>query len=54
MFETYVFPELGGLAGETVFRKKILKVSGLGESAVDEAIAPVYTNYKKCSDFRFV
>jgi nicotinamide-nucleotide amidase len=46
MFETYVFPELGGLAGETVFRKKILKVSGLGESAVDEAIAPVYTNYK--------
>ena len=46
MFENYVLPEISKLAGKIVFRKRILKVSGLGESALDEAIAPIYSNYK--------
>lgn len=46
MFENHVLPELGKLAGEIVFRKRILKVSGMGESAIDEAIAPIYSPYK--------
>jgi len=46
MFENHVLPEIGKLAGEIVFRKRILKVSGMGESAIDEAIAPIYSQYK--------
>ncbi len=46
MFENFVLPELSDLAGDVVFRKRILKVSGMGESAIDEAIAPVYSKYK--------
>lgn len=46
MFEDYVLPELSEFAGDIVFRKRILKVSGMGESAIDEAIAPVYSKYK--------
>jgi nicotinamide-nucleotide amidase len=46
MFETNVFQKLKEKAGEIVIRKRILKVSGLGESALDEAIAPIYSAYK--------
>ncbi|CAN5758410.1 competence/damage-inducible protein A [soil metagenome] len=46
MFVDHVLPELSELAGEVVFRKRILKVSGMGESALDEAIAPIYSQYK--------
>jgi nicotinamide-nucleotide amidase len=46
MFETHVFQKLKDKSGEIVFRKRILKVSGLGESALDEAIAPIYSAYK--------
>ncbi len=46
MFEHHVLPELSKIAGEVVFKKRILKVSGLGESALDEAIAPIYSQYK--------
>jgi nicotinamide-nucleotide amidase len=45
MFENFVLPELANLTGEIVFRKRILKVSGMGESAIDEAIAPIYSKY---------
>ena len=45
MFENYVFQKLREKAGEIVFRKRVLKVSGLGESAIDEAIAPIYSAY---------
>lgn len=45
MFNDYVFQKLREKAGEIVFRKRILKVSGLGESAIDEAIAPIYSAY---------
>lgn len=47
MFENHVLPELSELTGEIVFKKRILKVSGLGESAIDEAIAPIYSKYKQ-------
>ena len=46
MFENYVYGKLKEKAGEIVFRKRILKVSGMGESALDEAIAPIYSTYK--------
>jgi nicotinamide-nucleotide amidase len=42
MYENFVLPELKNLAGKIVFRTRILKVSGMGESAIDEAIAPIY------------
>jgi nicotinamide-nucleotide amidase len=45
MFENHVFQKLKAKAGEIVFRKRVLKVSGLGESAIDEAIAPIYSAY---------
>lgn len=46
MFEEHVFQKLREKAGAIVFRKRILKVSGMGESALDEAIAPIYSAYK--------
>ncbi len=49
MFNDFVFQKLREKAGEIVFRKRILKVSGLGESAVDEAIAPIYSAYNNVS-----
>jgi nicotinamide-nucleotide amidase len=47
MFNEHVFQKLKEKAGETVFRKRMLKVSGLGESAIDEAIAPIYSAYER-------
>ncbi len=49
MFNNFVFQKLKEKAGEIVFRKRILKVSGLGESAIDEAIAPIYSAYTNVS-----
>lgn len=49
MFETYVFPKLDEKSGEIIFKKRILKVSGIGESALDEQIAPIYSSYKNVS-----
>ena len=46
MFEHSVLPRISGLAGTMVVRRRILRVSGLGESAVDSAIAPIYNEYK--------
>src|SRR5205823_1128451 len=34
------------LAGDARFATRVLRVSGLGESAVDEKIAPIYTRYE--------
>ncbi len=45
MFENFVLPKLKAKAGEIFVKRRILKVSGIGESAVDEAIAPIYTSY---------
>ena len=46
MYETYVGPKLAAKAGDLRVVRRVLRVSGLGESAVDERIAPVYTQYQ--------
>src|SRR5436190_4423233 len=45
MFENHVQGRLEKLAGDVRFATRILRVAGLGESAVDEKIAPIYTKY---------
>jgi nicotinamide-nucleotide amidase len=45
MFEHHVQAKLEKLAGDTRFARRVLRVAGLGESAVDEKIAPIYTKY---------
>jgi nicotinamide-nucleotide amidase len=45
MFETYVLPRLRDVAGDVLVRRRVLRVSGMGESAVDEVIAPIYKSY---------
>jgi competence/damage-inducible protein CinA-like protein len=46
MFENYVLPKLATRAGSIKVVRRLLRVAGLGESAVDEKIAPVYTKYE--------
>lgn len=46
MFENFILPKLREMAGEIYVKRKMLKVSGMGESAVDEAVAPIYKAYK--------
>ncbi len=46
MFENYILPKLREKAGEIFVRRKIIRVAGMGESAVDEAIAPIYLEYE--------
>jgi len=46
MFENFVLPELKKAAGEIYVKRRILRVAGMGESAVDEAIAPIYKSYE--------
>ena len=45
MFTNHVSPRLLAMAGETFVKRRLLRVSGLGESAVDEIAAPIYTSY---------
>jgi len=45
MFENHVSSKLAGRAGNIRVVRRMLRVAGLGESAVDEKIAPVYTQY---------
>jgi nicotinamide-nucleotide amidase len=45
MFENHVAARLEGRAGNIRVVRRMLRVAGLGESAVDEKIAPVYTQY---------
>ena len=45
MFTEYVLPKLKHIAGDVYVRRRILRVSGLGESAVDEIAAPIYKAY---------
>jgi nicotinamide-nucleotide amidase len=45
MFENHVVPVLREHAGGVVARKRLLRVAGIGESAVDEKISPVYKAY---------
>ncbi len=46
MFMDFVLPKLRETAGEIFVKRRILRVSGIGESAVDEAIAPIYKTYE--------
>jgi nicotinamide-nucleotide amidase len=41
-----VLPELRARAGDTVGRRRVLRVAGMGESAVEELVAPVYAQWK--------
>jgi nicotinamide-nucleotide amidase len=45
MFEAEVLGRLSKQAGGLRVVRRVLKVAGMGESAVDEKIAPVYTKY---------
>jgi len=45
MFENHVAHRLAGRAGSIRVLRRVLRVAGLGESAVDEKIAPIYTKY---------
>lgn len=45
MFDNYVLPKLIAKAGDVRVARRVLRVTGLGESAVDEKIAPIYTQY---------
>jgi nicotinamide-nucleotide amidase len=45
MFENHVAERLAGRAGNLCVIRRTLRVAGMGESAVDEKIAPVYTQY---------
>jgi nicotinamide-nucleotide amidase len=46
MFENHVMPRLMDRAGSVKVVRRMLRVAGLGESAVDEKIAPIYTQYE--------
>lgn len=46
MFEQFVLPKVRESSGGILVRRRILRVSGMGESAVDEAIAPIYKAYE--------
>jgi nicotinamide-nucleotide amidase len=46
MFTNFILPKLRQKAGEIYVRRRFLRVSGMGESAVDEAIAPIYKSYE--------
>jgi len=45
MFENHVQPKLAAQAGNVRVVRRILRVAGFGESAVDEKIAPIYTQF---------
>ena len=46
MFMDFILPKLRESAGEIFVKRRILRVSGIGESAVDEAIAPIYKTFE--------
>jgi nicotinamide-nucleotide amidase len=46
MFSDHVLPKLRERSGGVLVRRRVLRVSGIGESAIDEAIAPIYSAYK--------
>ncbi len=46
MFEDHVLPRLTMRAGAVKVVRRMLRVAGLGESALDEKIAPIYTQFE--------
>jgi nicotinamide-nucleotide amidase len=49
MFENLVLPKLLTKSGNLRVVRRVLRVAGMGESAVDEMIAPIYTQYENPS-----
>ena len=45
MFQNHVQPRLAEKAGHVRVVRRVMRVAGIGESAVDEKIAPIYTRY---------
>ena len=45
MFENHVKPRLEKIAGDIRFATRLMRVTGMGESAVDEKISPIYTQF---------
>jgi len=45
MFDDYVMPDLERMSRGVRMAKRVLKVTGLGESALDDMIAPTYKEY---------
>lgn len=45
MFEDYVMPDLERMSRGVRMARRVLKVTGLGESALDDMIAPIYKEY---------
>jgi nicotinamide-nucleotide amidase len=45
MFDQHVLPRLDRFRGDGVTRRRVLRVSGMGESAVDELAAPIYKGF---------
>jgi nicotinamide-nucleotide amidase len=43
MFITHVLPRLKAIAGDVYVSRRVLRVAGMGESAVDEIAAPIYS-----------
>jgi nicotinamide-nucleotide amidase len=46
MFENHVQARFENLSGDIRFARRVLRVAGMGESAVDEKIAPIYTQFE--------
>ncbi len=46
IFDNRVLPELREAAGGIVGRRRVLRIAGMGESAVEELVAPVYAKWK--------
>ncbi len=46
IMEARVLPVLRGRTGRTVAGRRVLRVAGMGESAVEELVAPVYAKWK--------
>jgi nicotinamide-nucleotide amidase len=45
MFDDYVMPDLERMSRGVRITRRVLKVTGLGESALDDMIAPIYKEY---------
>jgi nicotinamide-nucleotide amidase len=45
IFERCVAPHLDNGAGESVTRRRVLRIAGMGESAIEELVAPIYRKW---------
>ncbi|HSS45309.1 MAG TPA: molybdopterin-binding protein, partial [Thermoanaerobaculia bacterium] len=46
ILEGSVLPDLRARTGSSVLRRRVLRISGMGESAVEEMVEPVYEKWK--------